>query len=60
MDLVSLEPAVSFLPMLLVLAGAALGFLCLAGGRKAYRVAGLPFLVLMALVLALAWLISAT
>jgi len=56
MEIIVQKQAVSLLPILLLIGAVVLGLLCLAGGRRASRVAGIPFIALLAGALLLAWL----
>jgi hypothetical protein len=56
MERIVATTAISLLPMMLLLGAVVLGLLFIAGGRKAGRIIGVPFLALLTGALLLAWL----
>ena len=57
-NLIPLEFAPSWIPVLPLVAVVVYGFLCVTGSIKTSRAVTLPFLALLALVLFLAWLVA--
>jgi len=56
MERIIQTPAISLRPILLLIGAVVLGLLCIAGNTKTSRVVRLPFFVLLATALLLAWL----